>query len=287
MNENTVFLYENAIGAIRFAYDSPFWLEDIEGISSVEVDISQSRSNEQVGSSTTGRSVQPRIATLTGSIFEPLDINREQLIAVFAPKVPSTLTMIDNGESWYLDVEPLLTPDPTPGNGIQKFQARLHAAYPYWRTSAAYAKQVAGLTPLFKFPFSTGGKWWISKYSDNYFSTIENKGNVPVEFRVTFSARSALSHPEIYHVDTGRKIRINKSLTAGEKIIVSTVYGQKGVVCIGASGETSNGFKYLSIDSDLSMALMPGSNLLRIDAQSNREGLGVRVEAPEGVKSGV
>ena len=67
---------------------------------------------------------------------------------------------------------------------------------------------------------------------------------------------------------------------------VSTIYGHKGVVCTSASGEVSNGFKYLSVDSDLSMTLRPGSNLLRIDAV-NREGLGVRIEAPEGVKSGV
>jgi hypothetical protein len=75
-------------------------------------------------------------------------------------------------------------------------------------------------------------------------------------------------------------------MIAGERVTVSTIYGHKGVVCTSASGEVSNGFKYLSVDSDLSMTLRPGSNLLRIDAV-NREGLGVRIEAPEGVKSGV
>jgi hypothetical protein len=104
---------------------------------------------------------------------------------------------------------------------------------------------------------------------------------------VIFIARSALDSPELYHMDTGKKILINKSLIAGERVTVSTVYGRKGVTCISAGGEVSNGFKYLSLDSDLSMTLLPGPNLLRIDAADNREGLSVRIEAPEGVRSGV
>jgi hypothetical protein len=146
---------------------------------------------------------------------------------------------------------------------------------------------VSGLNALFRFPFYTGGEWWISQYSDSYFATIENTGNVPVEFQVTFTARSALADPELYHVDTGKKIHINKSMIAGEKVIVSTLYGQKSVICVSASGEVTNGFKHLSLDSDLKIVLVPGPNLLRIDAGSNREGLGVRIEAPKGVKSGV
>jgi len=287
MNENTVFTYENTIGKITFAYNSPFWIMDVDGVSSVEIDISESRSNRQVGASIASQSVQPRSFTVDGAIFEPIASNRERVLAVIAPEVPSTLTVIQNGESWYLDVVPEKTPEITPGNGVQHFQTRLHAEYPYWRSTTSYASQIAGLIAMFKFPFFTGGSWWISKFSDSYFSTVDNKGNVPIEFRVIFTARSALENPELYHVDTGRRIRINKSMIAGERIIVSTIYGKKGVTHISAAGEVTNGFKYLTIDSDLSMTLAPGPNLLRIDATSNREGLGVRIEAPEGVRSGV
>lgn len=286
MNENTVFTYENTIGRLVFAYNSLLWITDVNGMSSVEIDIAESRSTMQIGSSITAQSVRPRSFTIDGAIFEPIGTIRKNLLDVLAPQIPATLTIEQNGESWYLDVVPEKTPEITAGNGVQFFQTRLHAAYPYWRTTASYATQVAGLIALFKFPFFTGGSWWISKYSDSYFSTIENRGNVPVGFRVIFTARSAIENPELYHVDTGKRILIRKSMIAGERVIVSTVYGQKGVTCISASGAVTNGFRYLSFDSDLSMTLNPGSNLLRIDA-TNREGLGVRIDAPEGVKSGV
>lgn len=287
MNEKTVFVYENVIGKLRFAYDSEFWISAVDGISSVEIDISESRSTMQIGSSITAQNVRPRSFTIDGSIFEPILKNRKTLLDIFAPQIPATLTILQNGESWFLDVIPERTPEITAGNGVQFFQTRLKAVYPYWRTTSSYATQVAGLIAMFRFPFFTGGEWWISKYSENFFNTLTNYGNVPVEFQVTFAARSALENPELYHMDTGRRILIRKSMIAGERVIVSTVYGQKGVICISASGEVTNGFKFLSVDSDLSMALRPGQNLLRMDASMNREGLSVRIEAPEGVKSGV
>lgn len=287
MNETTVFTYENTIGKLTFAYDSAFWITEIDGVSSVEVDISESRSTRQVGSSIASQSVQPRPVPVDGVIYEPLDRNRESLINIIAPEVLSTFSVIKGSKSWYLDVVPRKTPNIEPGNALQHFQMELHAAYPYWRSTEAYATQIAGLIALFKTPFYTGGTWWISKYSDSYFNTLKNNGNVPIEVKVVFTARSELVNPELYHVATQKKIRINKTMVSGEKIVVSTVYGERGVVAMSSSGVVSNGFKYLSKDSDLDLALQPGENLLRIDAQTNREGLGVRIEAPDEVVSGV
>ena len=287
MNEKTVFTYENNIGRLVFAYDSGLWITDVDGLSSVEIDIAASRSTMQIGSSITAQSVRPRSFTIDGAIFEPISTTRERVLDIIAPQIPATLTIEQNGESWYLDVVPERTPEITAGNGLQFFQTRLYAAYPYWRTTASYASQVAGLMALFRFPFYTGGSWWISRYSDSFFASIENSGNVPMDFRVVFTARSGIENPELYHMDTQKRILIRKVMQAGERVVVSTIYGQKGVTCISPAGEITNGFRYLSVDSDLSMSLIPGPNLLRIDASYNREGLGVRIEAPEGVKSGV
>lgn len=287
MNENTVFTYENAIGKLTFAFDSNMWLTDIDGASSVDIEISESQSNGQVGASVASQSVKPRSITIDGAIFEPILLNRKKLLSVMAPQVPATLTVSQGRESWYLDVIPEKTPEISPGNGVQYFQARIRAPYPYWKSTTSYSNQIAGLVPMFRFPFNTGGGWWISKFSDSYFSTIKNRGNVPIEFQVTFTARSALTKPELYHVDTKKRIRLNKTMVAGETVVVSTIYGKKGVVCKSTTGAVANGFKYLTVDSDLDMNLVPGDNLLRIGAESNREGLSVRIEAPEGVVSGV
>lgn len=287
MNETTVFLYENALGVVRFAYESPFWITDIPEISSVEIDIASIRGREQIGETITNQIVQPKEFTMDGVIFDPIPESREHLLRVMAPLVKSTLTVINGEEMWYLDVVPQSTPAIDSGNGMQNFQVSLYASYPYWQTTDTYARQVAGLTAKFKFPFYTGGSWYISEFSDNYFTTLTNLGNVPSGIKVTFSARSSIQNPELMHMGTSKKIAIEKRMELGEKVIVSTFYGDKSVIVVDSKGNCTNGFKYLSIDSDLSFELLPGDNLLRGDSLSNRQGLNIQIEAPLGVKSGV
>lgn len=287
MNETTVFTYENSIGKITFSYASDFWISDIDGVSSIEVDISASRSTGQAGSSIAGQSVQPRPIPVDGYIYEPLDINRARLIEVIAPEVPATLTVFENGESWYLDVFPKKTPNILPGNGLQYFQMELYSAYPYWRSTKELASMAAGLVAMFEFPFFTGGTWWISKFSEDYFTVIENHGNVPIFPTIIFTARMELARPEIMHLESGKVIRFKNSMVTGERMIVTTLYGQQGVAHIDRYGNITNGFRYLTMESTLDMALLPGENTLRSDAASNRQGLGVTFQHAEGEKSGV
>ena len=50
MNEKTVFTYENTIGKLTFQHDGQLWITDVDGMSSVEIDIAESRSTMQIGS---------------------------------------------------------------------------------------------------------------------------------------------------------------------------------------------------------------------------------------------
>ena len=286
MNESTRFTYQNALGSIAFHIYSPFWITDIDCASSIAVSLAESRSYGQIGTSVVGQSVLPRTLGIEGSIAEPLLQNRAQLLRIIAPEIESRLVMEENGEEWYLDVLPVKTPEITPGTGLQFFSLRLFAAYPYWRTSAAVATQLAGLSPVFSFPFYTGGAWFISKFSSNYFKTVHNTGNVPAAFTLTFTARAQLENPEMYHMGTGEFIRVNKTMQSGESIVINTQYGSRGAVCVAANGEESNGFAYLDIESCLGMALLPGDNLLRLSASAGRAGLSARLVSCTGVKSG-
>lgn len=284
-NEGTIFEYENQIGKITFAYDSPFWITDINGVSGPRVDIAQSQGSGQVGSSVTNASILPREPTIDGCIRDAIGFNREKLIEVLAPQVPSALTVKEGAESWCMDVQPIEL-EIAPGTGEQPFQLKLHAAYPNWKSTQAYATMVAGLVPLFTFPFYSGGKWKIAQFSEDYFVPIYNSGNMPIQIKVKFTARSALRNPELLHVESGKLIRINHDMQAGEQIIVSTIYGERGCVFIDLQGKASKQFKMISKASDLTMAILPGDNEFRADA-TPRSGLGVHIYHPEGERSGV
>lgn len=283
-NEDTIFEYENHIGKITFAFDSPFWITDVQGLSGPRVDIAESQGGGQVGSSVTNAAILPREPTIDGCIRDEIGFNREKLIEVLAPQIPSTLTVKEGAESWYMEVQPIEL-EIAPGSGEQPFQLKLHAAYPNWKSSAAYATMVAGLVALFTFPFYSGGEWKISKFSEDYFVPIYNSGNMPIQFKVKFTARSALRNPELLHVETGKVIRINHDMKAGEQIIISTIYGERGCVFIDLQGKASKQFKMIAKASDLTMAILPGDNEFRADA-TPRAGLGVHIYHPKGERSG-
>ena len=146
---------------------------------------------------------------------------------------------------------------------------------------------VGGLQALFKTPFYTGGKWYISKYSDTYLTNVRNTGNVKIPIKAVFKAVTDCTEPELYHVGDRTYIRILGTLYAGQVITVNTAYGQRGATLTDKDGTTSDAFHRLDIDSDLELGLDPGDNILRYTARSNREGLRLYVVAEEGVVNGL
>ncbi|MCL2670528.1 MAG: phage tail family protein [Clostridiales bacterium] len=292
MNEQTRFSYETAYGRLDFAPDSPFWISDIDGISSVDISVFDTQSSGQIGSSITGQSVKPRLIPISGSIFDPVIENREILISAIPPEIPAIFTVYQNGKAWYLDVVPEKTPDILPGNGVQFFQCRLKAAYPYFRSVEKSHQLLFGLKALFEFPFYTGGEWYISQLISG-FAYVQNDNNVEIPFRVEFTARGETSNPQLYNVDTGKRLAIRKSaiepyvMVAGERIIISTIFGERGVMIISPEGIITNGFKYLALDSNLTMQVKPGINTFQVSASENDFNLDARIDIPVGVRSGV
>ena len=204
-----------------------------------------------------------------------------------SPMIPARFFIHEDGESWYLEGTPKRTPVMEETAEIQQFQFILHCPYPYWRTADDANTLLAGIKALFRFPFYTGGKWYISKYEASAFKRVLNDGDVAIDLTVELKAMAQVQAPEVLLVETGSMLRITKTLQAGESFTISTVYGSKRVIYRHADGVEENGFRYLSPDSDMNMQLQPGVNTFRYDAADNREGLRVSVLAPRGVRAGV
>lgn len=289
MNKHTVVTYTAAGRSVTFFAhpDSVVWVTAITGASANEVTVSESQGAGQVGSSISAVSVQPRNLTIDGVIRADLEQNRRGLLGCVLPGVQGRLTVTQNGESWYIDGVPTRTPDVSDGSTVQQFQFVLHCPYPYWRSTADGSTQIAGLVKRFQFPCSLEGSWYISQYSTNLFAAVENTGTAATEFDVEFTAVTAVTNPEMFHVERGSFIRLHTVLQAGESITVSTVYGRKGAVLRRADGTEENAFRWLDVESNLNLQMDPGTNTIRCTAEENREGLRVRVILPKGVLAGL
>lgn len=289
MNKNTIITYSAGGNSVVFrsAENSPFWITSITGASSNSISISEAQGTGQIGSTIGNQSIQPRDITINGALISDIDTNRKALLACIIPGVTGILTVTDGGISWYVEGSPKNTPEISDGLTLQTFQFSLHCAYPYWRSVENQPEQIAGLNKLFSFPRSFSGSWYISQYTASLFTIVNNTGAAPSSFEVTFTAVTAVTNPELYHVERQAYIKINKILAAGEKMIVSTVYGRRGVIYVQADGTESNGFRFLDVGSDMDLQLDPGDNTLRCGADNNREGLLVQLVAPKGVRQGI
>lgn len=111
------------------------------------------------------------------------------------------------------------------------FLIELYCSNPMFRKVKETISNIAASIGMFHFPL-------ILKPTGLVFSTrksyqliyAENEGNATVGAIITIEAKSEVENIELENVTTGEKIKINKTLQMGEKVVINTNDGdQKGI----------------------------------------------------------
>lgn len=272
MNYGATVSYENEFGTVTFSKESPFWLTATPNFSSVEVALDEMQSLGQIGTSIVSQSIGGRSITFTGTIVNEVESNRAKLLKVVSPELPAKITYTWGGKSCYIEGVPLRTPEINSGIVAQDFQFVFYAPFPYWKDSETLNIDI-NTAPL----------------GLSSTTTVTNEGNVPAEFSLELYAwEAAVASPRFLLMESGRHIQVGTVMNIGERILISTEHGKKGArFNPAAGGSTVNGFKYLTLGSDLSLTLQPGRNVVQFYASSNRQGMKATLTVPRGVYSGV
>lgn len=158
-----------------------------------------------------------------------------------------------------------------------KFLIQGTCADPMFTTKDRQSALVASVIPKFKFPLvipqDTGILMGLREPS--LLATLNNEGDIDTGMVITFSCTSTVTNPSLLNVDTREFIKINKVLSPGEQIVVSTGSGEKYIKGT-VSGEEYNYFKYMDFDSTW-LQLHLGTNTLKYDADENVDGLEVLI----------
>ena len=101
----------------------------------------------------------------------------------------------------------------------------------------------------------------------SFIVTVTNKGAADVGMKIVFKASGTLTNPSLINVNTQKFFKVNKTMVAGEEIIIDTIIGEKKIEGH-LNGITSNYFKYRDLDSTW-LQLRVGDNLFRYDADQN------------------
>lgn len=300
---------------VVFSPDTSFWITDIAGEDGLDIHISETQSAGSIGTTHDASSVSSRDLTVNGMIIGDCEAGKRKLNLAVRPFAEAVLYKIDsNGVKWYLSGEAkstLHTEDKiaaqainvnfakkvpylrrqqalTDRMGVIPFQFSFHASFPYWRTEETVTTVLGGLhSAWFPTPVSTSGSWHISLAKRSVDTDVYNKGNGETEFRLYLTARAQCKNPRLYNLATRTYIKLNKTMNVGETAVISTVSGERGCTYYAEDWTESNAFADLDINSDLEMVLKPGSNIIRLTADSGRNNVTATIKAPAGVASNV
>lgn len=264
--------YENDIGSVTFNSGAPgAYIEKVTSYGAQNVEFQTTKSNREIGEVLQHQSVSPKTITLKGSINGESAALREQLNHVLAPLAKGRLIYDD---AYELEVYVKSSPDIDRQPYGAKFSFSLYAPFPYWRDAERTNKVLIGYEPQFMFPWnlSDPSPFYMSELAQVGYTTVANEGDAKAGWTIRFLALDTVKNPYAQSLDTGEKVRVLKTLSAGEGITVSTEGEELAVTLAAADGTETDGFQYLDIES-IPFKLAPGENHIRTGAEEGGEGL--------------
>lgn len=270
-NLSKLFRYVNDRGdSITFDYAGGYLINKPSGIDTISVSVSEAQGINQIGTTAQSYNIQSRPVNIDGVLVgDAQAVGKEKLLAVVRPDIGGRLYADD----LYLTVRPSSTPAVEASAIGAKFQFSLLAPYPYWCRDDHASVILAGIRPLFKFPWNISKEFQFGQLFETKWVNVINSGQVPCPFTATFAARGDVKSPKITNAITGKFLAINKSMVSGERLTVRITHDRTYVTstidgdCRGA----------LSLASTL-WALDVGDNVLKPEAESGLENMRMDID---------
>ena len=154
----------------------------------------------------------------------------------------------------------------------QQFLITLLCPNPFWQDVERTKAEIAIWRGALEFPLELMEEGIELGFREpSLIVNIYNPGDVPCGMEIRFKALATVVNPSLFNVNTREYLKINKTMTASEVIVVTTHFGGKRVESH-LNGVVTNAFNWLDLDS-VFLQLDPGDNLLRYDAEEGLDNL--------------
>lgn len=267
--------------SIELKNSGPFLLTKIGGTGSPKTTLLTSKAPNQDGKSYHGSLLEERILPIEGAIegdsIEDVYRKRKELCSMFNPKVPGTLTYINDFGEYKIDcvIEDSPVFKERTAN-IQDFLIQVYCPKPYWLNIEEYKEEIAAWIGDLEFDLEISEEGMQFGHRENsVIVNVNNIGDVKCGMRIELTALATVVNPSLLNVNTQEFIKVKRTLTAGDKLVISTYFANKRVELI-KNGITTNVFNYIDLNSTF-LQLEVGDNLLRYDADSGAYNLDVAI----------
>lgn len=254
--------------SMEIGRSKPYILQVLDGTGIPSSDTETLKSPNQDGSSyvqtlLNEREIEVEMAILENE-FPDLFTLKESVCAILNPKYRLTVLYEYPGGSkeiiGHLSSEVIFTRGGM--RGYQKAAFTIECSDPMWTDDDDTGVVLAVSAPTFYFPLVFDPEITFSE-AQNKTVTINNNGHVATPITIQFFGPS--ENPIITNETTGEFIKVNKTLAAGEVMIITTGFGQKSVTIDGV-----NSFGFIDPASTF-FDLEPGDNVITYDADSGAD----------------
>lgn len=165
---------------------------------------------------------------------------------------------------------------------VCKFEIVGLAANPLFKDTNTTNVPIAGMLGMFHFPMMLSAidngmpTVMMGLRQPSLIVNISNTGSVQTGMNIVFEAAGTVVNPSLINIYTQEQFKINKTLVAGETVVVSTTIGEKKIVGT-LNGVSSNYFKYRDLRSSW-LQLDTGDNVFKYDADNGIDSLNCTIE---------
>lgn len=274
-------IYKNHKGdMITFTYKPPFLLGICDGFHETVGTVNSVSSAYGVGTTWNGTSIGQRDLTIKGTITDNIQENRLLLYDMFPLNSEGTLYYYEG------DIERKITclvekvSIPEKKGFTRDFSISLVCPNPRFSALAATILSMATWAPAFNFPLiipeNEGIQFGIKNTTS--MGTTENTTEIDYGMTIKFKANDTVKNPYLFNVTTRDIIQIEKTMSAGDKIIITTHIDNKNVIYKNAvTGEEEN-INYLIMYGSKYLQVPSGTNTFRSGADSGEDNLETTIE---------
>lgn len=264
---------------------SPFLLQDVEGIYSIDVNVNSSENSMSDGSTIIGTVIRPRNIVLTVAVKENYGRNRNLIYLLFKPKTDGLFVYeeIDGDfiEKREIEYQVEKIEQETSGH-VRQSVISLLCADPFFRAQEETLVDMSGWKSLFEFPhnFLLSGEEIAVRVSQQMIEIQNDSSAEKIGMTITMSANKTVINPKMHHVSSNTFIQLGDDVNEfemqyGDIVILITENNNKNAYLI-RDGVRTIINEYISDDSEY-IQLSHGSNLLRYSAKTGEEYLSVNV----------
>lgn len=255
---------------------SSFFLVDCEGIYSITNNVVTSDNTMIDGATYQGSTTKKRNIVITAEMDENYQENRDFLYKTFKPKGTGSFVYIEDEVMKTIDYK--VESVTIEGNGVVKeVTISLLCMNPFFTDVNDTIVEMASWQSNFEFEheFMEEGEEFASRVAEIIKKVDNDSAAENIGVTITFTAEGIVVNPAIYHIESGDFIKVNISLSRGDKIIITTHTNNKAVKQV-IDGVTTEINELLDEESEF-LQLQHGANTLKYDALVGLENMNVEV----------